>query len=186
MHPTTLSRIRRSALWVAVIAAALNAVPAASAAVSFLGVAAGDPSHNEVNVWTRAVDESAPAALNLTLQLGTDPAFGTFTSLSGTTDPAKDFTLKLDLAGLKSSTVYYYRFVAPSGATSVIGRFKTAPAPNTTAGLKFAFSGDMDGLMRPYALASTIPAQALDFYVNLGDGRGGAAPAGQPLLCRRE
>ena len=27
----------------------------------------------------------------------------------------------------------------------------------------------MDGLIRPYALASTIPAQNLDFYVNVGD-----------------
>ena len=38
------------------------------------------------------------------------------------------------------------------------------PAP-----LHFAFSGDNDGLIRPYALASVIPAQNLDFYVNLGD-----------------
>ena len=28
---------------------------------------------------------------------------------------------------------------------------------------------DIDGLIRPYALASVIPAQNLDFFVNLGD-----------------
>jgi hypothetical protein len=35
--------------------------------------------------------------------------------------------------------------------------------------LHFAFSGDNDGLIQPYALTSVIPAQQLDFYVNLGD-----------------
>ncbi|MFI3138292.1 MAG: alkaline phosphatase D family protein, partial [Methylococcaceae bacterium] len=50
-----------------------------------------------------------------------------------------------------------------------IGKFKTAIDPATSAAVRFAFSGDMDGLMRPYALASTIPAQNFDFFVNLGD-----------------
>ena len=35
--------------------------------------------------------------------------------------------------------------------------------------MHFAFSGDNDGLIRPYALASVIPSQNLDFYINLGD-----------------
>src|SRR5262249_1103401 len=44
-----------------------------------------------------------------------------------------------------------------------------APDPSTSALVHFAFSGDNDGLIRPYALASVIPSQNLDFYVNLGD-----------------
>ena len=51
----------------------------------------------------------------------------------------------------------------------MIGRFKTAPDPAAAVPLHFAFSGDNDGLMRPYALASVFPAQNLDFYINLGD-----------------
>lgn len=53
--------------------------------------------------------------------------------------------------------------------TSGTGTFKTAPLPNAAAALHFAFSGDNDGLMRPYALAGVIPSQHLDFYINLGD-----------------
>src|SRR6185295_2311445 len=56
-----------------------------------------------------------------------------------------------------------------TGETSRTGTFKTAPVPGKTASLHFAFSGDNDGLMRPYALASVIPSQQLDFYLNLGD-----------------
>src|SRR5262249_23583469 len=65
---------------------------------------------------------------------------------------------------------YYYRFVIDgTGVTSGTGTFKTAPAADAQVGLKFAFSGDMDGLMRPYPLSSQLPAENLDFYVNLGD-----------------
>jgi len=163
-HPK-LSRIVRLSL-LAAAGFGLSALPA-YAAVSFLGVAAGDVSSDEAIVWTRAVDASAAA--NVTLQLDTDPAFSNPATRSGTTDANKDYTLKLDLTGLQPATVYYYRFVGPSSETSSVGKFKTAPAPTTAAPVHFAFSGDMDGLMRPYALAATIPAQNLDFYVNLGD-----------------
>ena len=71
--------------------------------------------------------------------------------------------------GAWPNTVYYYRFVGPAGEMSIVGRVKTAPAPHADVPLHFAFSGDNDGLIRPYALASVIPAQNLDFYVNLGD-----------------
>src|SRR5262249_37223791 len=37
------------------------------------------------------------------------------------------------------------------------------------AALHFGFSGDNDGLMRPFALGSVMPSQHLDFYLNLGD-----------------
>ena len=147
----------------------LSTLPA-FADVSFLGVAAGDASTTRATIWTRAVDTAAPAATPLTLQFSTDPtlATGIFT-YSGSTDAGKDYVLKLDATGLTPNTVYFYRFIGPAGETSVVGRVKTAPDAATAAPLKFAFSGDNDGLIRPYALATQIPAQNLDFYVNLGD-----------------
>src|SRR6185295_17255630 len=82
----------------------------------------------------------------------------------------KDFTAKIAASGLLADTRYFYRFVINStGETSGTGTFKTPPLPNAFASLHFAFSGDNDGLMRPYALANAIPAQHLDFYLNLGD-----------------
>ena len=144
----------------------------AQAAVSFLGVAAGDATSTSVILWTRAVDTAAPANTLLALDMTTDPAFASgITHLAGacTTDSTKDYVCKLPVSGLAPNTVYFYRFVGPSNETSNIGRVKTAPDPSASAPLHFAFSGDYDGLMRPFALASVIPSQNLDFYVNLGD-----------------
>ncbi len=138
--------------------------------VAFTGVAAGDATTADAIVWTRAVDTSLPAAATtLTAQVSTSSSFTSPVTLTVSTDPAADFTAKLDFASLTAGTQYYYRFVGPGGETSGTGKFKTAPTPSTAAPLHFAFSGDNDGLIRPYALASTIPAQNLDFYVNLGD-----------------
>lgn len=142
----------------------------AFAAFTFTGVAAGDATSTDAVFWTRAVDPSAPAAASLTLQVSTDPTFATgVTTAAGTTNAAADYTLSLDVTSLQPGTVYSYRFVGPGAVTSNAGKIKTAPASTASAALHFAFSGDMDGLIRPYALASTVPAQNLDFYVNLGD-----------------
>src|SRR6202011_1851503 len=102
----------------------------------------------------------------------TDPAFASATTRvtsTCTTDSTKDYVCKLQIGGLTSNTLYYYRFTAPAGETSIVGRVKTAPDPSASAPLHFAFSGDYDGLIRPYALASVVPSQNLDFYVSLGD-----------------
>ncbi len=149
---------------------ALAGVPGpARAAVSFLGVAAGDATTTGATAWTRALDDLSTAAVPLTLQVSADPQFLTFTPTAGATDPARDYTFKIDLTGLNPGTVYYYRFQAATGELSNTGRFKTAPLPTAAVPVHFAFSGDMDGLIRPYALASTIPAQNFDFFVNDGD-----------------
>ena len=81
----------------------------------------------------------------------------------------KDNTAKISATGLTAGTTYYYRFVTNIGQTSRTGTFKTPPLANTVASLHFGFSGDNDGLMRPYALANVLPSQHLDFYLNLGD-----------------
>jgi alkaline phosphatase D len=103
----------------------------AEAAISFLGVAAGDASTTNVTLWTRAVDDAAPANTSLAVDITTDSAFATgITHMPGacTTDSTKDYVCKVTLGDLKPNTVYYYRFVGPGGETSLIGRVKTAPA----------------------------------------------------------
>ena len=132
-------------------------------------MASGDATSNDAIVWTRAVDPAAPAIAALSLQITTDSSFNSgISSLPVSTDPAKDYTAKLDVTSLQPATRYYYRFQGPASELSNIGTFKTAPSPTATAPVHFAFSGDMDGLIRPYALASTLAAQGLDFYVNVG------------------
>ena len=53
--------------------------------------------------------------------------------------------------------------------TSNVGKFKTVPDENANVPVHFAFSGDCDGLIRPYALASQVPAKNLDFFMFDGD-----------------
>ena len=174
MHSTTLNRILSPALLTA-CALSLTQAPQAWAAggipapVTFLGVASGDASTTGVTVWTRAVNDATPAEVSLTLQISTDPGFSSISTVVGNTSAAKDYTLKLDLTGLTPATTYYYRFVGPLGETSIPGRFKTAPAANSAVAVHFGASGDMDGLIRPYALASVVPNQNFDFFANLGD-----------------
>jgi phosphodiesterase/alkaline phosphatase D-like protein len=134
----------------------------------FLGVAAGDADASSVVLWTRI---NRAQSVPVTAQVSTDAGFvGTPLSFAGTSDSTNDYTLKIVATGLTSGTRYYYRFViSGTGETSRTGTFKTAPLSNTAAPLHFAFSGDNDGLMRPYALANVIPSQNLDFYLNLGD-----------------
>lgn len=142
----------------------------AQAAVSFTGVAAGDAASTSAVVWTRAQEGNAAAKVKL--MLGTDASFASGTTVIKTellSDASKDFTLKVALNNLQPATVYYYQFVGPANELSPLGKFKTAPDTQASATVHFGFSGDMDGLMRPYALASTIPAQNFDFFVNLGD-----------------
>src|SRR6185295_1309718 len=89
----------------------------AEAAVSFLGVAAGDASSTHVTLWTRAVDSVTPVNTTLKLEITTDPAFASgITPLPGacTTDSTKDFICKVEVGGLGPDTVYFYRFVGPA------------------------------------------------------------------------
>lgn len=172
MNNPSKQNLPRRAILVASIAALLSfSLQQASASFAFLGVAAGDASDTGITVWTRGVDSAAPANTIVNLQISTDSTFASFSTISGlNTDSTKDYTAKLDLTTLTSATTYYYRFIEPiSGVLSNVGKFKTAPLASSAASLHFAFSGDNDGLMRPYALASVVPSQNLDFYINLGD-----------------
>ena len=168
-----LSKIGRLTVLSATVCLVAASAPSAFADVSFLGVAAGDASSTNATLWTRAVDDALPnQAITVLLQIATDSSFGNVViskNLPTANSVAGDNTLKADVTGMLPATRYYYRFVGSRGELSTVGTFKTAPDPTQRYPLHFAFSGDNDGLMRPYALASVIPALSLDFYINLGD-----------------
>jgi hypothetical protein len=66
----------------------------ADADVTFLGVAAGDATTNDVIVWTRAKDETNPQPTAINVQISQDPAFitGVTTLPAGTAGSPTDFT----------------------------------------------------------------------------------------------
>jgi phosphodiesterase/alkaline phosphatase D-like protein len=140
--------------------------------VAFSGVAAGDTTTSSEILWTRTVDKVTGQGItvDLTAQISTDASFATIAkSYKGLSDANHDYTLKIDATGLQSGTKYYYRFQTAAGDTSQVGTFKTAFGNNASAAVRFAFSGDYDGLMRPYSSTANFGSLNLDFYGNVGD-----------------
>ncbi len=144
----------------------------AEAAIAYSGVAAGDATDTNAILWTRTVDSTTKqgAVSNLNAQISTDVKFNHILSSSkGTTNSSRDYTLKLDVTGLKSGTRYYYRFLAADGQISPVGTFKTAPAKTEKVAVKFGFSGDADSQWRPYPSTKEFNKLNLDYFVFLGD-----------------
>jgi len=94
------------------------------------GVASGDPLPDRVILWTRVSD--VRGAVTVAWELARDPAFADLVQQGETTTGAeRDYTVKVDPAGLQPATSYYYRFKA-QGQTSPAGRTRTAPAGSTS------------------------------------------------------
>lgn len=95
------------------------------------GVASGDPQTERVMLWTRITPAGVAAtarSMEVTWRVATDLAM-TRTVRSGTASTAaqRDFTVKVDAAGLEPGRTYYYAFEC-AGQRSPIGRTKTLPA----------------------------------------------------------
>jgi phosphodiesterase/alkaline phosphatase D-like protein len=136
------------------------------------GVSAGDVNDSSAILWTRTENQITQQgiAAHLTAQVSTDSQFrSNVLTFDGSTDPSRDYTLKLEADGLQSGTQYYYRFKTDNGDISAVGTFKTAPRPDQQAEVRFGFSGDADGQWRPYGSLLGLNQQNLDYFVFLGD-----------------
>jgi phosphodiesterase/alkaline phosphatase D-like protein/arylsulfatase A-like enzyme len=159
------------------------------APVAFSGVASGDATSNDAILWTRTFDPVTKKGdtTNLTAQVSTDANFDAIAfsySVPARTDGLDhDGTAKVDATGLQSGTQYYYRFVSQSGDISPVGTFKTAFDQNEQKAVRFAFSGDYDGLMRPYSSTADFGKLNLDFYGNVGDTIYETASTGSPAAA---
>lgn len=126
-----------SAATLGTVAAGHAAADTGSGATGFLhGVASGDPLPDRVVIWTRITPTAAArpgsgvgGPVRLEWTLATDPGL-TSVAARGTVDATADadHTAKVDVSGLDPATTYYYRFAAPSGERSPVGRTRTAPA----------------------------------------------------------
>nr|WP_193432821.1 alkaline phosphatase D family protein [Microbulbifer mangrovi] len=136
------------------------------------GIASGDPLQDAVILWTRATPAAgmAPSGpTRVTWELAADKQFNTVLRRGeAQTDLARDYTVKIDVQGLKPNTAYYYRFIGAS-AHSPVGRTKTLPQQGVEQ-VKlavFSCSNYPAGYFNAYQLAAQ--SDDWDAVLHLGD-----------------
>lgn len=133
------------------------------------GVASGDALHDRVIIWTRVTSMNQVDSIEVEWFVGTDTLCNNVVTQGVIyTDEDKDFTVKIDVAGLNEDTYYYYYFKA-LGSNSVIGRMKTT-ALNTAENLRLALvsgSNYNSGFYNAYR--AMAERNDIDAVVHLGD-----------------
>jgi alkaline phosphatase D len=133
-------------------------------------VASGEPGADSMLLWTRYVPAAGDAIVRLDVEVALDPEFTKRVS-GGTvrTGAYRDWTAKITVDGLKPGTVYWYRFVAPDGSKSPVGRTKTLPEGHVSRfnlGV-FSCSNLPNGWFNAYGHAAERPD--LDLWLHVGD-----------------
>jgi len=133
-------------------------------------VASGEPASDAMLLWTRYVPAAGEGTVRLDVELSLDPGFAKVVA-GGTvrTGAWRDWTAKVTVDGLKPATVYWFRFVAPDGTKSPIGRTKTLPVgPAARFGLAvFSCSNLPYGVFNAYGHAAD--RKDLDLWLHTGD-----------------
>lgn len=133
------------------------------------GVASGDPLDDRVILWTRVTPEGEPQSVNVSLEVSLDKTFENLEFDEAITAlKTNDYTIKVDLEGLKANTRYYYRFKVNENP-SAIGQAKTLPR-NDVEQVKFAVMSCANypaGYFHAYGEAAKM--QDLDAVLHLGD-----------------
>ena len=145
------------------------AVDAPAKAYFTHGIASGDPLADRVILWTRVLPGSGNTeAVPCTWQVATDATFNTIVARgAASAAPERDYTVKVDAAGLAPGTSYCYRFMA-HGVTSPMGCTRTLPVGPVSAftmGVA-SCSNYPQGFFHAYR---DIAEAKLDVVLHLGD-----------------
>ena len=131
------------------------------------GVASGEPGPDSVLLWTRFVSEGEPA---LAVEVAEDEEFGrVVASGEAVARNRRDFTARTTVAGLDPGRWYFYRFRAPDGDVSPVGRTRTLPrgaVERFRLGV-FSCSNLRFGFFNAYGHAAA--RDDIDLAVHLGD-----------------
>lgn len=156
------------------------------------GVASGDPLADRVILWTRITPTEAATPgsgvgvpTEVTWEIAEDRDFAVLVGSGTVTASAeRDHTVKVDAAGLRPRTEHWYRFRA-LGATSPVGRTRTAPAPgDAVERLRFGVVSCSNYEAGYFTAYRHLAARDdLDLVLHLGDyiyeyGKGGYATEG--------
>lgn len=134
------------------------------------GVVSGDPRPDGALIWTRVLPPPDASPVTVTWQVSASPAFETLAA-SGTVaaTASGDHCVKVDVRGLAADRWYFYRFSA-RGATSQVGRARTAPAEGTTPDrLRFAVTSCQLWNNGYYTAHRAICGEDCDLLLFLGD-----------------
>ena len=149
--------------------AAAAKAPAAGAVRFEHGVASGDPLQDRVVLWTRITPErpGAPVAYRWRLN-PVDRRAGGAQSGRGVTGLERDYTVKVDVAGLQPGRAYTYEFEA-AGVASPAGRTHTLPAGPTKDVVLAVASCALypNGYFNAYQAIAELPR--VDLILHLGD-----------------
>ena len=147
---------------------ALLAGPGAGAPFQH-GVASGDPLSDRVILWTRVTLAQPRSVVNVSWLVARDPAMGQVVQRgSAKTNPARDYTVKVDAAGLQPGTTYYYRFQV-DGQDSPVGRTRTLPV-GAVQRLRLAVASCSNHAYGYFNAYRRVAERAdLDAVVHLGD-----------------
>ncbi len=169
-QPAATSITRRSLFAFAGAGAAIAATPLAarSFGTGFThAVASGEPSARSVLLWTRYV---ADAETKLTWQVSESEDFAKpVAEGSVSASPDRDWCAKGVATGLRADRWYFYRFLAPGGSASPLGRTRTLPEGPSAAFRMAVFSCSNFGFGWFNAYGHAVEANDVDLAVHLGD-----------------
>ena len=133
------------------------------------GIASGDPLADRVILWTRVLPGRGDAeALPCTWQVATDDSFDTvIASGEAAARAERDYTVKVDAAGLKPGTRYCYRFIA-HGVTSPVGCTRTLPV-GAVSEFKMAVASCSNYPQGFFHAYRDIAGSDVDVVLHLGD-----------------
>jgi alkaline phosphatase D len=135
------------------------------------GVASGDPQTDRVILWTRvtpAGNSSLARPVEMRWRVATDAAMTRIVrSGMATAAAARDFTVKVDAAGLEPGRTYYYAFDT-AGERSPIGRTRTLPA-GAVDRLRFALLSCANYPAGFFNVYRMVADRELDAVVHVGD-----------------
>lgn len=174
-HPPARSNIpsldRRTLFRSGLLGAGLAAMPAAVAAKSLsgfgYGVASGEPSADSVLLWTRF---KAEQDTDIRWEVAGDADFAKIVAGGDVTaSPSNDWCVKPVATGLAADRWYFFRFIAPDGQLSQIGRTRTLPA-GPKASFRLAVVGCSNiGFGWFNAYAHIAEADDTDLVLHTGD-----------------
>jgi alkaline phosphatase D len=141
-------------------------------------VASGEPGPDSVLLWTRYVSPTgSPSKVRVEISESQD-----FAKIAGggqmVTGPWRDHTVKITVDNLSPGKWHWFRFVAPDGSLSPVGRTKTLPVGKSAKFNIAIFSCSNLGFGEFNAYGHAAARDDIDLVLHMGDyiyeyGRGG-------------